>query len=64
VPAPVLALLADAARRALGRAEVQRVFAGFGTPAEASTPAEFAALIAAESVKWRAVIRRFNITPG
>lgn len=64
VPAPVLAVLAGAARRVLARPEVQQVFQGFGTPAEASTPAEFAALIAAESAKWREVIRRFGITPG
>ena len=64
VPAPVLETLAAAARQTLARAEVQAVFARFGTPAEASTPAEFAALIAAEAVKWRAVIERFGIRPG
>ncbi len=64
VPAPVIAALEDAVRRSLARPEVQAVFAGFGTPAGASTPAEFAALIASEATKWRAVIRRFDIRPG
>ncbi len=64
VPAPVIARLEAAARQALARPEVAAVFAGFGTPAEASTPAEFAALIASEAEKWRAVIRRFDIRPG
>ena len=63
-PAPVLAALEDAVRRALAKPQVQAVFNGFGTPAEASTPAEFAALIAAEATKWRGVIRRFDIKPG
>lgn len=64
VPPPVLATLAAATRRVLARPEVAAVFAGFGTPAEASTPAEFAALIAAEAAKWRDIIRRFDIRPG
>lgn len=64
VAAPVIAVLEAAVRRSLARPEIQAVFAGFGTPAEASTPAEFAALIASEATKWRAVIRRFDIRPG
>ena len=63
-PAPVLGALADAARRALARPEVAAAFAGFGTPAEASTPEAFARLIAAEAAKWRAVIGRFGIRAG
>ena len=60
-PAPVIAAIAEATRRAIARPEVQSVFAGFGTPAEASTPEAFARLIAAEAVKWRGVITRFGI---
>ena len=64
VAAPMIAALESAVRRSLARPEIEAVFNGFGTPAEASTPAEFAALIAAEANKWRAVIRRFDIKPG
>jgi tripartite-type tricarboxylate transporter receptor subunit TctC len=60
----VLAALEGAVRRTLARPEVQSVFNNFGTPAEASTPAEFAGLIASEAAKWRGVIRRFDIRPG
>ncbi|MCO6416737.1 tripartite tricarboxylate transporter substrate binding protein [Siccirubricoccus sp. KC 17139] len=63
-PAPVLAALAEAARRALERPEIRAVFEGFGTPAQPSTPEEFAALIEADSVRWRGVIRRFDIRAG
>ena len=64
VAASVIAVLEDAVRRSLARPEVQAVFNGFGTPAGASTPAEFAALIASEATKWQGVIRRFDIRPG
>ncbi|WP_149537330.1 Bug family tripartite tricarboxylate transporter substrate binding protein [Siccirubricoccus phaeus] len=63
-PAPVLAALADSARKALARPEIRAVFEGFGTPAQPSTPEEFVALIAAESAKWRKVIQQFDIRAG
>jgi tripartite-type tricarboxylate transporter receptor subunit TctC len=63
-PEPVIAALAASARQAMARPEVQATFAGFGTPAEPSTPEAFARLIASESARWREVIRRFQIRPG
>jgi tripartite-type tricarboxylate transporter receptor subunit TctC len=62
-PAPVLTRLGEALRAVLGREEVRSAFRSLGSEAQASTAAEFAALIAAEREKWGGVIRRFNIKP-
>jgi hypothetical protein len=43
---------------------VQAVFLGFGTPVAPPTPVEFARLATADSAKWQAVIRRFDIRPN
>jgi tripartite-type tricarboxylate transporter receptor subunit TctC len=63
-PAPVLAALAAGVRQALGRADLQAVYAGLGSAAEGSTPEAFGTLIASEPARWRGVIGRFGIRPG
>ena len=63
-PGAVLERLGAALRQVLAREDVRRIFAGLGSEAAASTPAEFSALIASERAKWGAVIRRYGIRPG
>jgi tripartite-type tricarboxylate transporter receptor subunit TctC len=62
LPAPLVERLAAEARQAL-REEANRVVlerAGFDIVA--STPAEFAALLAAETTRWSGLVRRLGIT--
>ncbi len=55
-PAAVIARLNAAIREVVAQADVQQRFITYGCVATASTPAEFAAMIAAEVPKWRSVV--------
>jgi tripartite-type tricarboxylate transporter receptor subunit TctC len=57
-PPEIIQRLNDAARRALGRAEVLARLQGIGIEARAMTPEQFSAFIRAETEKWSDVIRR------
>jgi tripartite-type tricarboxylate transporter receptor subunit TctC len=48
--------------KALQQSEMRERIAGMGGEATGGTPAEFAAHIAAESAKWRAVVRKAGIS--
>jgi tripartite-type tricarboxylate transporter receptor subunit TctC len=64
VPQPQREALAAAARAALAAPALAASFAALGSVPRGSDAAAFAALIAAETVKWRAVIERYGIAPG
>ena len=61
-PAPVIAKLNAAIREVLANPELQQKFVGYGCVATASTPQEFAAMIAAEVPKWKGVVESAKIT--
>lgn len=47
----------------LGRDDVRKLFLEIGAEPTSSTPAEFKALIASETEKWRGLIKAMNIKP-
>ncbi|TWT11459.1 tripartite tricarboxylate transporter substrate binding protein [Reyranella sp. CPCC 100927] len=55
-PAAVIARLNAAIREVVAQADIQQRFITYGCVATASTPAEFAAMIAAEVPKWRSIV--------
>ncbi|HKU94498.1 MAG TPA: tripartite tricarboxylate transporter substrate-binding protein, partial [Vineibacter sp.] len=55
-PAAVVARLNAAIREVVAQADVQQRFIAYGCVATASTPAELAAMIAAEVPKWRTIV--------
>ena len=61
-PAPVINRLNAAIAAVLADAEIQKKFMGYGCIATASTPQQFAAMIAAEVPKWKSVVATANIT--
>ena len=62
-PAAIVARLNVEINRVLGRAEVRERFAGIGVETVGGTPAEFAAVVQAETLKWGKVIRDAGIRP-
>jgi len=60
--APVIDRLNAAIRQVLADPEIQKKFMGYGCIATASTPQEFAAMIAAEIPKWKDVVESARIT--
>lgn len=62
VPADVLKKLHDAFAAALQSAEIKEQFARLGAIATASTPEEYARLMASEYEKWQAVVTRGKIS--
>lgn len=63
MPAPVVARLHDAVVRAMGVPELRAAMERQGISPRASTPAEFAAHIAAEVARWTEVVRAADIRP-
>jgi tripartite-type tricarboxylate transporter receptor subunit TctC len=61
-PAPVVARLNAAIREVLAQPDIQQKFMGYGCIATASTPQEFAAMIAAEVPKWKSIVETAKIT--
>lgn len=61
-PAPVINRLNAAIREVLADPQIQQKFVGYGCIATASTPQEFAAMIAAEVPKWRSIVETAKIT--
>jgi tripartite-type tricarboxylate transporter receptor subunit TctC len=61
VPPPVVDKLNAALRGALASPEVAQRFAGLGAEVLASTPAAYAADIAAEQAKWSPIVRKAGI---
>ena len=61
-PAPVVARLNAAIRDVLAQPDIQQKFMGYGCIATASTPQEFAAMIAAEVPKWKSIVETAKIT--
>lgn len=61
-PAPVINRLNAAIREVLAQPEIQKKFVGYGCIATASTPQEFAAMIAAEVPKWKSIVETAKIT--
>jgi len=61
-PAPVIAKLNAAIREVLANPQLQQKFVGYGCIATASTPQEFATMIAAEVPKWKGVVETAKIT--
>jgi len=64
VPAPQRAALGAAARAVLASPALAETFATLGSTPQGSDGPAFAALIAAETAKWRGVIARYDIRPG
>ena len=62
-PAPIVAKLHAAFASALKSPEVVKRMADDGNQIVASTPAEFAAFLAADSAKWARIVRENNIQP-
>ena len=60
-PAAAIAWVNAEARRAFADGPVRQRYLSQGTSLPLGTPAEFAAHIAAEQVKWGAVIRKANV---
>jgi tripartite-type tricarboxylate transporter receptor subunit TctC len=60
-PVAIITRLNAEIGRVLGRAEVRERFAGIGVETVGGTPAEFAAIVQAETVKWGKVIRDAGI---
>jgi tripartite-type tricarboxylate transporter receptor subunit TctC len=63
-PAPIVDRLNKATLDALHQPDVARRLAGLGVDVVGSTPAEFAAYINSESVKWGDVIKRAGVHIG
>ena len=61
-PREIVERLAAASKETVTAKEVQASFAKFDTRAVGNSPAEFAALIAEEFKKWKALAAEFNIT--
>jgi tripartite-type tricarboxylate transporter receptor subunit TctC len=61
-PAPVLALLHEAAAKALRDPELQRTYAEQGARPVGNTPEEFRAFITAETARWGEIGRRAGVT--
>jgi len=61
-PAPIVALISQAIAEAVKTADVQKKFSDIAAQPVGNTPAEMAAYLAAESAKWRRVIRSANVT--
>jgi tripartite-type tricarboxylate transporter receptor subunit TctC len=61
-PREIVERLAAASKETVAAKEVQASFAKFDTRAVGNSPAEFAALIAEELKKWKALAAEFNIT--
>ena len=61
-PAPVINRLNAAIREVLSDPQIQQKFVGYGCIATASTPQEFAAMIAAEVPKWKSIVATTKIT--
>ncbi|TAJ82797.1 tripartite tricarboxylate transporter substrate binding protein [Reyranella sp.] len=61
-PAPVINRLNAAIREVLADPQIQQKFVGYGCIATASTPQEFAAMIAAEVPKWKSIVETAKIT--
>ena len=61
-PQPIIKRLHGAIRETLAAKDVQETFAKFDTRVVGSTPAEFAAVIAAERKTWSATFAKFNIS--
>lgn len=61
-PAPVINRLNAAIREVLADPQIQQKFVGYGCIATASTPQEFAAMIAAEVPKWKSIVATTKIT--
>jgi len=60
-PADIVNRLNDAVARVMARPEVRAKFQSTGSEPAVGTPAEFGALIRAEGMRWRDVIRRASI---
>lgn len=63
-PAVIIDRLREEAVRALARPDIRKRFGDIGMEAIGNTPAEFAAIIAAETPQWAKVIRDAGIKPG
>ena len=63
-PAPVIAKLHEETVRALERADIRKRFDEIGLTPIGNTPAEFTAVIAAETPQWAKVIRDAGIKPA
>jgi len=63
-PDSSLAVLAEAARKALAEPALQASFTALGSAAEGSTQAAFGDLIEFETARWRGIIQRYGIRPG
>ena len=61
-PREIVDRLHAASKEAVASKEVQAAFERFDTRAVGNSPAEFAALIAEELAKWKAIAAEFNIT--
>lgn len=61
-PAPVIARLADAARKALAAADVRSRLLDLGIVASGSLPQEAGARLASDIAKWRAVTEKAGLT--
>jgi len=61
-PAPIVAAISQAIAEAVKTADVQKKFSDIAAQPVGNTPAEMAAYLAAESAKWRRVIRSANVT--
>ena len=61
-PQPIITRLHAAIREALASKDVQDTFARFDTRVVGGTPAELAAVIAAERRTWSVTFAKFNIS--
>ena len=61
-PAPIVAAISQAIAEAVKTADVQKKFSDIAAQPVGNTPAEMASYLAAESAKWRRVIRSANVT--
>jgi tripartite-type tricarboxylate transporter receptor subunit TctC len=62
-PAPVLAQIGAAVRRALEQPALHQQLEALGVRAQASTPAELQTLLTSEIARWAAVVRSAKIEP-
>ena len=58
----IISKMAAAIKEVISRPEVIDQFAKLGTTAAASSPTEFATLMAKEATEWKALIRKSNVT--
>ena len=60
-PKPVLDRLNGEIRKALGSAEMKKLFVDFGAEPDGTTPEAFSAYVKAEIAKWTKVVKQANI---